>query len=320
MDDREETDETATTPISRHGQLQVVGTDLCDTQGNPVQLCGMSTHGLQWYGWGDCLTEDSLTTLANDWQSDLCRIAMYVQEGGYEADPEGFTAEVNRTVDAVTELGLYALIDFHTLDPGNPMENIEHAKRFFDDVAAAHVDKENILFEICNEPNNVAWSEIKTYAEEVIPIIRKHDSASPIVVGTRGWSSLGFADIGSDGPQEIIENPVHGEHLLYAYHFYAASHGPWEREQLASAAEELPIFVTECGSMEYTGDGPNDFDSMEAFLDVMEQNSISWAFWNYSDDTRTSGVWKSGASDRGSWTTDTLTETGDWVRAELRDR
>ena len=35
------------TPSSA-GAIQVVGTQLCDQAGNPVQLRGVSTHGLAW--------------------------------------------------------------------------------------------------------------------------------------------------------------------------------------------------------------------------------------------------------------------------------
>ena len=318
-DEEPEDGNTMTTPVDQYGQLQVLGTDLCDETGSPVQLAGMSTHGLQWHGWGDSITTNSLDVLATDWESELCRIAMYVQEEGYETDPTGFTTEVNRIIEELTDRGLYALVDFHTLDPGNPMDTIENAQRFFDDIAAEHAEKDNIIFEICNEPNGVDWETIKTYAEEVSPVIRQHDPDSPIVVGTRGWSSLGFADIGSDGPQEIVDNPVDGENILYAYHFYAASHGQWERDQLDAAADELPIFVTECGSMEYDGDGPSDFDSTQSFMDVMADNNISWAFWNYSDDWRTSGVWKEGTAEDGTWTAENLTETGDWIRTQIKD-
>jgi len=276
----------------------------------------MSTHGIQWYGWDEFLTADALDALANDWTADLCRVAMYVQEDGYETDPEGFTDELNQIVEAVTERGMYAIIDFHVHDPGDPLESLDHAEQFFDDVAAEHADKDNVIFEICNEPNDVDWASIKEYAETVIPVIRDHDATSPIVVGTRGWSSLGLADIGGDGPQEIIDNPVEGENLLYAYHFYAATHGEWERTQLADAAKELPIFVTECGSMEASGDGASDFDSAQAFMDVLADNDISWAFWSYADDWRTSGIWQEGTTD--DWTTDSLTETGEWVRGRIR--
>jgi len=306
------------TPVERHGQLQVIGTKLCNEDEIPVQLSGMSTHGIQWFGWEEFLTPGAFDALRNDWNADLCRVAMYVQENGYETDPDGFTAEVNRIVEAITDRGMYAIIDFHIHEPGDPLENVEHATTFFDAVAAEHAEKENIIFEICNEPNNVGWESIKQYANEVIPVIRNHDEQSPIVVGTRGWSSLGVADIGSDGPQEIIEDPVEGDHILYAYHFYAATHGQWEREQLAAAAEQLPIFVTECGTTQASGDGENDFSSTRKFLSVMEKHDISWAFWSYSDDWRTSGIWKE-SKDDDAWRKEDLTESGKWMRSAIRD-
>ena len=71
-----------TTPISEYGKLKVVANHLCDVNGRPVQLRGMSSHGLQWYGWGDCITEASLDALAYDWQSGVFRVSMYVDEGG----------------------------------------------------------------------------------------------------------------------------------------------------------------------------------------------------------------------------------------------
>ena len=80
----------AGTPVARHGRLHVCGNQLCNQYNTPVQLRGMSTHGIQWYGWGSCLTEGSLDALANDWKADILRIAMYVQEGGYETNPAAF--------------------------------------------------------------------------------------------------------------------------------------------------------------------------------------------------------------------------------------
>ena len=37
---------TPNTPVAINGQLTVCGTQLCNAQGNPIQLKGMSTHGL----------------------------------------------------------------------------------------------------------------------------------------------------------------------------------------------------------------------------------------------------------------------------------
>lgn len=39
-------------PVGINGPLKVCGNFLCNQHGKPIQLRGMSTHGLQWYGWG----------------------------------------------------------------------------------------------------------------------------------------------------------------------------------------------------------------------------------------------------------------------------
>src|SRR5262245_51747069 len=101
------------TPVSINGQLKVIGTKLCNQNGTPIQLRGMSTHGIQWYA--NCTPDIALDTLAWKWGADVFRIAMYVQEGGYETNPAGFTAQVKQLVDKATTRGMYALIDFHML-------------------------------------------------------------------------------------------------------------------------------------------------------------------------------------------------------------
>ncbi|GAB3703141.1 hypothetical protein [Nocardiopsis oceani] len=41
----------------------------------------MRSHGPLWLD--ECLTDDSLDALADDWNSDVMRVAMYVQEGHF---------------------------------------------------------------------------------------------------------------------------------------------------------------------------------------------------------------------------------------------
>ncbi len=164
----------------------------------------MSTHGLQWFS--KCYNNASLDALANDWKADLLRTAMYVQEDGYETDPAGFTNKVNGLVDMAEARGMYALIDFHTLTPGDPPNyNLDRAKTFFASVAARNAAKKNVIYEIANEPNGVSWAGIKSYAEQVIPVIRAADPDAVVVVGTRGWSSLGVSD--GSNESEVVNSP-----------------------------------------------------------------------------------------------------------------
>ncbi|HEV7647121.1 MAG TPA: glycoside hydrolase family 5 protein [Actinophytocola sp.] len=309
------TDAATLTPLQANGQLHVCGVKLCNENSTAVQLRGMSTHGLQWYA--QCVNDASLDALAGDWGADILRISMYVQEDGYETDPEGFTDRVSSIIDEVTERGMYALVDWHMLDPGDPYYNLERAKTFFTEIARRHNGNTNLLYEIANEPNGVPWSRIKSYAEELIPVIRAVDPETPVIVGTRAWSSLGVSD-GAD-ESEVVGDPVNAGNILYTFHFYAASHGQEYLDALSRAADRLPMFVTEFGTQTYTGDGPDDFAQAQRYLDLMAARQISWTNWNFSDDARTGAVFEQGTCPSGPFTTpERLKPAGEWVRDRIR--
>jgi endoglucanase len=304
----------AGTPVEINGQLSVCGVKLCNQYGKPIQLRGMSTHGLQWYS--QCVNDSSLNALADDWHADVVRISMYIQEDGYETDPARFTNLVSTIIDKVSARGMYAIVDWHMLDPGDPYYNLARAKTFFTEIAKRHNGKKNLLYEIANEPSEVPWSRIRSYAEELIPVIRANDPETPILVGTRAWSSLGVSDGATE--TEVINNPVRASNIMYTFHFYAASHGDEYLNALSRAADRIPMFVTEFGTQEYTGDGGNDFTMSQRYLDLLAAKKISWTNWNYSDDFRSGAVFKAGVCDGGPYTgTAPLKSAGVWVRARI---
>lgn len=302
------------TPVDVNGKLHVCGVHLCNQYDRPVQLRGMSTHGIQWFS--KCYNAASVDALARDWKSDLLRVAMYVQEGGYETDPVGFTSRVNGLVDMAEARGMYAMIDFHTLTPGDPNHNLDRAKTFFASVAARNADKKNVIYEIANEPNGVSWTAVKSYAEQVIPVIRAADPDAVVIVGTRGWSSLGVSD-GSD-ESEVVNNPVRADNIMYAFHFYAASHKDSYRTTLSRAASRLPLFVTEFGTVSATGGGAMDRASTTAWLDLLDQLKIGYANWTYSDANESSAAFRPGTCDGGDYSSSgVLTESGALLKSRI---
>lgn len=302
------------TPVDVNGRLHVCGVNLCNQYDRPVQLRGMSTHGIQWFS--QCYNAASLDALARDWKSDLLRIAMYVQEDGYETDPAGFTSRVNSLVDQAEARGMYALIDFHTLTPGDPNHNLDRAKTFFASVAARNADKKNVIYEIANEPNGVSWQAVKSYAEQVIPVIRAADPDAVVIVGTRGWSSLGVSD--GSNESEVVSNPVDATNIMYAFHFYAASHKDSYRAAVSRAASQLPLFVTEFGTVSATGGGEMDRASTTAWLDLLDQRKISYANWTYSDAPESSAAFRPGTCAGGDYSSSgVLTESGALLKSRI---
>lgn len=289
--------------------------NLCNASGKKIQLRGVSSHGIHWFP--SCYTGTALDALATDWNADLFRIAMYVQEGGYESDPSGLTSQVNSLVDMAEARGMYAMIDLHILNPGDPNYNLARAKEFFAKVAARNAAKKNVIYEIANEPNGVSWASIKSYAEQVIPVIRANDPDGVVVVGTRGWSSLGVSEGSSSA--EIVSNPVNASNIMYAFHFYAASHKDNYRAEVSTAAASLPLFVTEFGTVSASGDGAVDTASTTAWLDLLDRLKISYANWNFADKSEGSSILKPGACAAGTFAgTSVLTESGQLIRSRIR--
>ncbi|MBY0426872.1 MAG: glycoside hydrolase family 5 protein, partial [Cytophagales bacterium] len=106
----------AQTPVEANGKLKLVGRQLSSACGNPVQLRGLTTHGLQWYS--GCITPSSaLKSIKNDWGADIVRLAMYTDPSvnGYLSDTAYWNAQLNQLIDSIGAHGLYCLIDWHIL-------------------------------------------------------------------------------------------------------------------------------------------------------------------------------------------------------------
>ena len=72
-------------------------------------------------------------------------------------------------------------------------------------MSSLYKDYDNVIYEICNEPNGgTTWADVKSYAEEVIPIIRKNTKDALIIVGTPTWSQ--DVDIAAEDPVTGYDN------------------------------------------------------------------------------------------------------------------
>lgn len=299
-------------PYKTHGKLQVKGVDLCDENGNPYQLKGISTHGIAWFP--DFVNEDALKTLRDDWGANLFRIAMYTDEsGGYcsSGNKDDLKALVDKGVQAATDLGMYVIVDWHILHDLNPQVYKEDAKLFFDEVSKKYKDNGNVIYEICNEPNgDTKWSDVKSYAEEIIPIIRANDKDAIIIVGTPTWSQ--DVDIAAKDPVTGYDN------IMYAIHFYAATHTDNIRNKVTTARNAgLPVFVSEFSICDASGNGAIDYDQAEKWFQLINDNNMSYAAWSLCNKNETSALIKQSCIKKSDWSTDDLSDAGLWIRKQI---
>jgi endoglucanase len=299
-----------------HGKLRVDGVQLVDSVGQPVQLMGMSSHGLHWFP--DCYTKESIAHLVSQWGINVFRAAMYVGEGGYATDAS-VKARVTDIVQWCRDLGIYAIIDWHVLTPGNPNDTTySGAVAFWQEMAAMHKDEDHVLYEIANEPNNVNWggnSGVKAYHQRVVAAIRAIDTDTVILAGTPTWSQDIHTAASDPLPAPLDHN------LMYAFHFYAGTHAGL-LQRVKEYAPKIPIFCTEWGTSEASGNNGPFFDTSVDFLDVFADRdgavgqTISWAQWSYADKAETSAALVPGACARQDW--DATSCSGSFLRAYIR--
>jgi endoglucanase len=292
--------------VKKHGRLSIEGSSLVDQYGEKIQLKGMSSHGLQWFG--NYANYNSMKELRDKWNQNVFRAAMYTAEGGYLSNPS-LKNKVHEIVRAAEELGIYVIIDWHILSDRNPLWNKEKAKAFFAEMAKTYSGISNVMYEICNEPNGGDvnwWNAIKPYAKEVIPVIRQYDPEGIIIVGTGTWSQ----DV-----HHPAKDPIMEDNIMYAAHFYAGSHGQFLRDRIAKAMDsEIAIFVTEFGAMGSSGNGSLNYGEIDRWMKFMEERKISWTAWSLSNSNHSHSVLKTWANSAGQWSDKDLSEHGKLIR------
>jgi aryl-phospho-beta-D-glucosidase BglC (GH1 family) len=299
------------TPVEAHGALSVMGTNLVDEDGNPVQLKGVSSMWLHWEDQGYAENAEALVWMRDHWNVELIRAAMGVEpEGAYLSDPTKAMQQVDRIVTNAVAAGIYVLIDWHD---HNAHLNQAKAVEFFTEVAQKYKDLPNVLYEPFNEPEVIAWPEVKAYHEVVVAALRAIDPDNVIILGTPNWSQ--YVD-------DAADSPVAGSNLMYTLHFYACSHKSWLRTRAETALSKgLPLFVTEWGAAAADGglDGQVCYAEAATWLSWLESKNIGWSAWKLDDcEPDSTCLLKPGAPVTGGWDSTFLRGHAELVRDALR--
>lgn len=302
------------TPFEMHGALKVDGTNVVDANGDVFQIAGVSTHGLAWFP--DYVNKDAFMSIRDDWGANTIRLAMYTAEnGGYceGGNKDNLKALVKDGVKYATELGMYVIVDWHILHDLDPNKYKSDAIAFFDEMSREFKDQDNVIYEICNEPNGgTSWSQVKSYALEVIPVIRANDPNAIIIVGTPNWCQ--FVD---DAANDLI---TEYDNLLYAVHFYAETHRDDIRNRMTTAINKgLPVIISEFSICDASGNGRNNIDQANIWIDLLDQYNVGFVAWNLSNKAESSSLIASGCQKKSGWTYDELSESGKWYVGVLNE-
>lgn len=293
---------------SQNGALSVKGVQLVDENCQAVQLRGISTHGIGWFP--QFVNSDAITQLSSDFGANVFRIAMYTDENsGYctDGDKEKLKQLIFDGVDYAKKADMYVIVDWHILHDTNPLIHKDEALQFFDEITEQLKNDKHVIYEICNEPNgDTGWEDVRNYAEEVLSVIRKHAPDAVVLIGTPTWCQE------IDKPQK---DPVSGyDNIMYTLHFYAATHKENLRNKMIDAVKAgTPVFVSEFGLCDASGNGGNDLTEAQNWIDVMDQYGISYVVWSLCNKDETSALIDSSCQKTFGFEKDDLSESGKWI-------
>ena len=308
VEEDDENPETFSSVVDQYGQLTINGNKIVDKNGTPVQLRGMSFFWSQWIG--KYYNKETVKWLKDDWQCTVVRAAMAVDDNdGYLTNPDLEKQKVMAVIDAAIEEDIYVIVDWHS---HHAEDYLDEAKAFFSELAQKYGEYPHIIYEPYNEPLDVSWSHVlKPYHEAVIEAIREHDPDNLIICGTRSWSQR---------VDEVVGNKIDDPNVAYTLHYYAATHMQPLRDIATTALNgDVPIFVTEYGVSEASGDGTINETEANIWWDFLDTHKISWCNWSVADKEELSAALKPGASAQGSWEESELTQSGIMVRNELKN-
>ena len=303
---------------ARHGKLRVSGADLVNQYGEKVQLIGLSTHGLQWAG--KYVNLDSFSEIKSEFGINVVRLSLYTSEDGYcdgslETQQKLYDIVCNG-IEIATKLDMYVIVDWHMVgatdvNDKNPLYYLDKSKDFFEKITTKYKDYHNILYEIMNEPcGDTTWDDCKQYANEIIPIIRKKTS-NVVLVGNPLWTS----DLIS-----VMKSPLEGyDNIMYTYHFYAADHK--NTEEVKEAYDKgFPVFISEHGGMESSGDGEMNEASILNWYKVLDERNISYVAWNISNTSGSASILKNTVSTLDDFSDNALKVWGVWYKKWVRSK
>ena len=301
------------TPVGKHGALSVkkvsayTAPTIVDKNGNAVMLRGVSTHGAQWFP--QYINKDAFQSLRDEWGINTVRLAIYPREGGYIGNEGTLDKKIEEGVEAAKSLGMYVIIDWHVLSY-NPNETKSEAETFFKKYATKYKDYNNVIFEICNEPTGTNWydgsgNDIYSYGTKITSIIRNCGSNAIILCGTNTWSQ----DV-----DDVAKKPLSDSNVMYNLHFYASTHYDNIKDKMKRAiASGTPVFVSEFGLSEASGNGSLDASNATDWMNLMKANNISYACWSLCNKGETASLLTTSCSKTSKWTGTDLTEAGIWL-------
>ena len=265
-------------------QVSVQGNNFVTADGKTIVFRGLDTSD------PDKLARDGhwnkeYFEAMKSWGANMARFPVH-PTAWRKQGKENYIKLLDQGVQWATELGLYVIIDWHSIGnlrtemyQSDMYETTQKETLEFWRTMATHFKGNTTVacFELFNEPTvmngqigTCSWPQWKALNEEMITIIRANGSkAVPLVAGFNWAYDL----------TPVMNDPIKAEGIAYVSHPYPQKREkPWEEKWTADwghVAKKYPVILTEIGFC-----GPDD---RGAHVPVISDESYGDAITRYAD-------------------------------------
>jgi endoglucanase len=267
--------------------IRVQGNKFVDEKGNTAYFRGVSISDPDKVEHQGHWNKQHFEKL-KEWGVKLVRIPVH-PIAWRERTPEGYLALLDQAVSWCTEMGIYIIIDWHSI--GNlktqlfqdPMYKTTLTETYeFWRTVSWHFKGNNTVafYEIFNEPTlffgmlgPITWEDWKKTNEDIISMIRAFDKEKIPLVAGFDWAY----DL-----TPLNMSPIQVEGIGYVSHPYRSKRTPpyepkWEVDY-GFAANKYPVIATEIG-FNVKRDSVLNMQYGRAIVDYLEGRGISWLAW-----------------------------------------
>ena len=253
-----------------NGQLHVEGAKLLNQYNEQIQLNGL------YYGYGNSeYTEALLTTLKNK-GVNMIKIG-YTYSGGTEPyNKEGNMEAMYSFIDQLLDMDFYIDIIYWS---GNDLNQegytkVNEATDYFTQIANKYPNNTQILYEICNEPFDNTWEEVKQYADSVIPEIRQISENAIISVPTND----------NLFNETFLSNLLNYNNIMYVTHIYAEGTIAVKSMTAAIVNNSIPVFISEWSNADWSATNYNNevTDNLIYIINKYKLANSAWYFYGSS--------------------------------------
>jgi len=248
--------------------LYVDGNDIKDPAGNVVVLRGvaMIDLGETQFDRGGAKAMVDRVTNKNDpcgsspgWYPNVIRVAVYPSDEPSFSSPFPWSYAgrdlyynnlLRPVVDYCAQKGVYVIIDWHYVgrEGVSTYDKATQTSTFWTDIAPRFANDSHVLFELFNEPYNLAgaddaarWESCRVNMQAWTNIVRASASDNLILVAGPQWSQI-IAPCAS--------NPVTGGNIVYVSHIYPLhwlTANAYHTNQIKTCVAAHPVMMTEWG-------------------------------------------------------------------------